>query len=261
MDGGVVTSQPALLDVGARPAKPPWSCPTCGGTKKKAGRCKPCVVEPPKPTGTTGKKWISGILRVVRTRLAHLPDRVVMETWEALLLDSRPIPEEARVLVADVAALPFSAKRYQRALDRALCASQLLGILAELGVRREADDQRDPQRDIASLAARRIFEERDRLDVADLGGRRTADILWRCIFEHRARKRLARTGLKGAALERAVIAEADRDEAAIETDLARTSRVGTGLRIEAPAVHVDDGAEEEAAEIESAEAARKGRKA
>ena len=252
-----MTSQSALLDVGPAPTKAPWSCPTCGGTTKKAGRCKPCHIEPPKPTGTTGKKWISGILRVVRTRLAHLPDRVVMETWEALLLDSRPIPEEARALVADIALLPFSAKRRRRLEDRCVLAATLAPTVALFRVERDSAD-RDPRGDVAREASKRIMAAEDAAG-GEIGGRARAAIVTRCVLEHNARKRFARTGLRGDSLERAVQAEAERDEAAIEVDLARTNRVSTGLRIAPTAVRVDDGAEEEAAEIEGAEAARKGR--
>lgn len=242
------------------PTKAPWSCPMCGGTKKKSGRCKPCYIEPPKPCGRAWSVWTRGVRHVVEKRLASAGlGRLLSETWPAIVLEDRPVPAEAAALLVDVLALPISAKKYQRTLDRALLASQLLYIAAECGVRREADDERDPQRDIASLAATRIFAEQDARGLEDLGGRRVAEILWRCIYEHRARRRLAKQGLKGAALERAVVVAADRDEAESLAAMAHTHRVDLGLRVEAPVARVDDGAaEEEAAEIESAEAAQKG---
>lgn len=82
------------------PTKAPWSCPTCCGSKKKSGRCKPCYVEPPKPGGRTWGLWTRGILRIVRARLAHLPEVVIANAWEALLLDSRPSEDPVAVLRA-----------------------------------------------------------------------------------------------------------------------------------------------------------------
>lgn len=248
-------TQPALLDVGPRSKRPRAPCPLCGGARFKLGRCKPCFSETPKPGGRTWCTWTNGIRDVVRTRLAALTESVITTTWEALLLDRIEVPAEARPLVADIAALPFSVRWYQRKLDVALTASFFVYDLAKLGVRREAGDDRDPQRDIALVAARRVQAEEARRGET-LGSVERGALLVRAVLEHYARKRLAAQGLRGVALERAVTVVVDRQETAYAAEKGQRF-APEQLRIEAPAARVDDGvAEEEAAEIEHAAARR-----
>ena len=249
-------TQALLLDVGPRPKRPRAPCPLCGGTRFKLGRCKPCFSETPKPGGRTWCTWTNGIRDVVRARLAALPESVITTTWEALLLDRGEVPAEAQSLVADIAALPFSARRYQRKLDVALTASFFVYDLARLGVRRETDDERDPQRDIALVAAGRVKAEEERRGE-QLDAPERATLLLRAVLEHYARKKLTARGLRGAALERAVTAVVDRQEAAFAAEKGQRFSI-EGLRIDVPAVRVDDAvAEEEAAEAEHAEQARR----
>ena len=69
--------------------------------------------------------------------------------------------------------------------------------------------------------------------------------------------KLALRGLRGTALERAVTAVVDRQEAACAAEKGQRFAIEE-LRIEVSAVRVDDGvAEEEAAEAEHAEQARR----
>lgn len=264
-----MTSQSALLDVGPAPTKAPWSCPTCGGTKKKLGRCKPCHVEPPKPGGGAWDRWTKGILRVVRTRLAHLSEGVIADTWEALLLDSRPIPEEVRALVADVAALPFSAKRYDRAANQGLTTHFVQVTLAEQGVR---GTDADPHRvnNIARRAAALIWAQRDRVEAGEAFERQhDAELVEQAVLEQEARDLLRSEGWRnGVKLDREIdrlVAIAMRDERGTygrpSDEYPKDARIKVAdFRIASAAtVRVDDGAEEEAAETESAEAARRAR--
>jgi hypothetical protein len=228
----------------------------CGGTKKKLGRCKPCFSETPKPGGRAWCRWTNGIRDVVRARLAALPESAIIDTWTALLLDRGEVPEGARAIVADIAAIPFSARRYQRSIERALLASFFVYDLGKLGVQREADDARDPQRDLAHLAAARVQVEEDRRGE-ELSAVERAGILVRAVLEHYARKKLTAQGLRGAALERAVTVVVDRQEASFAAEKGQRFAIAAA-RIEVLELRVSDGdAEEEAAEAEHAEEARR----
>ena len=251
-------SQQALpgLAVSARPV-----CPLCGG-KLVMRRCRACQKDTPAPCDTAWKRWVRGLEQTVRSRceaagLRHLE----APTWRALMLDDA-LPPETAPLVADIAALPFSARRYRRNIDRAVLASMLLGAVIDLGVRREADDKRYPVRDVAFLAACRIREEADRRGVPldEVDARTKGEIVYRAALEHQTRKRLMRTGLRGGELERAVVTTVDRELAAIASHQQQTRRlVAAPLRVETTGPRIDDGvAEDEAAE---AEAERKGQAA
>lgn len=246
--------QALLLDIGPKARR---RCPICDGPIK-AGRCRPCQKDTPAIGGPAWHRWTRGIDRVVRARLdAAGLSRLWADTWEALLLDT-PMPAAAAPLVADIARLPFSPKRYQRFVDRAVTASQLIYILARGGVRREADDERDPVRDIAAVAAERMQVQEDRRAAGEVFERvHDAEILHEAVLEHRARKALRRAGLRGQALERAVRARVEREMAPLRGSWGRPSdeyprdaRIEvTGLRVAAPE---DEDAALEAAEDEAA---------
>lgn len=254
--------QTALLDVGA---KPPWSCPLCGGTSKKLGRCRPCFIEPPAPGGPAHARWTRGIFRVVRTKLAHLPDRVVMDTWEALLLDNREIPPEAAPYVADIARLPFSARRYKRVVDQALTRAHIGYRLAEQGI---CATPADPHKvdNVAGRAAALIWAQRDRVTAGeDFERVHDAEFVEQALLEHEARELLVEKGWRKGTKSETEVARlvkiAMRD---VRGSYGRPSDeypaaarvVAESFRIAPLDLRVDDGAEAEAAELESAESAR-----
>jgi hypothetical protein len=188
------------------------------------------------------------------------------------MLDNRPIPPEAAPLVADIARLPFSHKRYQRAIGEALTRAQIGRHLHEQGLRGTA---RDPYRvnNVAGRAAALIWAQRDRVAAGEAFERRhDAELVEQALLEHEAREQLRADGWKGARLE----AEVGRlveitmregrgsygrpsDEYPTQARFA-VDRARVVLERALPVrVEMEEGlAEEEAAEIESAESAPKG---
>lgn len=252
-------NQPVLLDVGPKP--PPAPCSTCGGPRRARGRCRPCEKDTPAPGGRAWDRWTRGIDCVVRARLdgAGL-DGLWVAVIGAILFDHGPVPPAAAPLVADLMALPCSHRRYQRKLDQAITRAQIGYHLAEQGLRGTA---RDPHRvdNVAGRAAELIWAQRDRVAAGETFERRhDADLVEQAVLEHEAREQLRARGLRGKRLEAAVVSTVAR---AIEDvwgshERPRALRVAVeGVRIAVEQVRVDDGgAEEEAAEIESAVSAK-----
>jgi len=257
--------QTALLDVGGKPA---WSCPMCGGISRKLGRCRPCFIEPPAPGGPAWRRWTRGIDRVMRARLdAAGLGRLWCDTWEALLLDERPIPPEAVPLVSDLARLPFSARRYQRVVDQALTSAHIGYRLAEQGIRPTAADPYKVN-NVSRRAAALIWAQRDRVTAGeDFERVHDAELVEQALLEHEAREQLvAARWRNGPKLEAEVARLVELAMRGVRGSYGRPSdeyptaaRFDVGaLRIALPPVRVDDGdAEQEAAEIESAEQARR----
>ena len=253
--------QAVLLDLGPKPARPP--CSTCGGPRRARGRCRPCEKDHPAPGGSAWRRWTRGIDRVLRARLdgAGL-DRFWVKALAAVLGDE-PIPPEVAPLVADLARLPCSPRRYRRKLDQALTRSQIGQQLYEQGLRGTA---RDPHRvdNIAGRAAELIWAQRDRVAAGEVFERRhDAELVEQAVLEDEAREQLRARGLRGARVEAAVVATVARAMEGVWGTYGRPRalRVAVeGLRIAVDVVCDEEAAAEEAAEVEAAaeETAQKG---
>lgn len=251
-------TQALLLGV-IRGPKPKASCKLCGG-KLVMRRCRPCQKDTPRLGGAAWSRWTRGLCRTVRARCESAGHgRLALATWEGLMLDE-PLPIETTPLVADIAALPFSHRRYQRCIDVAVIRAQLETHLIGQGYpngpagKWVADN-------IAGVAAEKIQAQRDRIAAGDVFERRhDAEFVHEAIVEHEARQEL-KGRLRGEPLETAIRDWVEREAERVRgrwgrpsDEYPRTARVElAGLRFEAPAARVDDSAaEEEAAEIESA---------
>jgi hypothetical protein len=243
----------------------------CGGKLARA-RCRPCQKDTPAPGGPAWRRWTRGIDRVVRARLdgAGL-GRLWAPTWEALLLDG-VVPPEAAPLVADIARLPFSSKRYQRVIDRALLHSQIETMLSRAGL---PNGERGGwvASNVAMAAAERIQAQRDRVAAGEIFERvHDAEIVHEAVLEHELRVALRRKGLRGARLEQAVAARVAEEMQAVRGSYGRPSdeypremRIELVLpRVAAPTplrIEDEELAVTEAAEDEAAGAPRRGRAA
>lgn len=189
-------------------------------------------------------------------------------TWEALMLDT-PIPPATAPLVADIARLPFSHRRYQRLQSRALLHSQLETMLCRAGY---PNGERGGwvASNIAGRAADLIMAQRDRVEAGEAFTRaHDAELVHQAVLEHGVRAALRARGLRGPGLDAAVRARVETDMALVRGTWGRPSdEYPTGARIEALALRVDvhavpvwldDEAVVEAAEDEAAEAPRRGR--
>lgn len=260
-------AQPPLLDLGPPPLP---ACAMCGGKLARA-RCRPCQKDTPAPGGPAWRRWTRGIDRVVRARLdgAGL-GRLWAATWEALLLDG-VVPPEAAALVADIARLPFSRRRYHRVIDRALLHSQIETMLSRAGL---PNGERGGwvASNVAMAAAERIQSQRDRFAAGEVFERvHDAEIVHEAVLEHELRVALRRKGLRGVRLEQAVAARVTEEMQAVRGSYGRPSdeypraaRFEVVLpRVAPAAVRIED--EElvvtEAAEDEAAGAPRRGRAA
>lgn len=256
--------QAALLDVGASARSP---CPMCGGPIR-SGRCRPCQKDTPPLGGPAHDRWTRGIDRVVRARLdgaglGHL----WAATWEALMLDT-PIPPETAPLVADIARLPFSHRRFQRMVTRALLHSQLETMLCRAG---HPNGERGGwvASNTAGRAADLIMAQRARVDAGEVFERaHDAELVHQAVLEHGVRAALRAKGLRGQRLDVAVRGRVEREMALVRGTWGRPSdeypaaaRIDVGaLRVALPVrIDVDDEAALEAAEDEAADAPREGR--
>lgn len=237
-------------------------CLLCGG-KLAQRRCRPCQKDTPRPGGAAWRRWTRGIDRVVRARLdAAGLGRLWASTWEALLLDA-PMPAETATLVADIATLPLSPKRYQAALDRAVTRSQIMYALA--GAVLGSKDDPHKADNIAGIAAQKIWAQRDRVAAGEAFERRhDAKLVHEAVVEYEARATLKRC-LRGEALEAAVRAAVAREAERVRglwgrpsDEYPRAARVEAAtLRIGLPPFRVDDAvAEDEAAEAEATAGSR-----
>lgn len=107
---------------------------------------------------------------MIRDRLEAAGLRaLVFPAIEAILADEGPVPTETAVLLADIAALPCSPRRYERALRRASRWDAVYLALRERGYDRdEAERIATQEADAyeASLASpRRVSTEPERLRV------------------------------------------------------------------------------------------------
>ena len=124
--------QLGLLDVGA-PA--PSRCGRCDAKRGPGGRCRTCDKgEIPEPGKPAHRRWTRGIGRVIRRRLeergiGHLD----LDAYRAIVLGDVVLPDPCRALLADLAALPCSAAKYRRLLDRAVLQAQAYHALRKLG--------------------------------------------------------------------------------------------------------------------------------
>lgn len=239
-------------------AKPKPSCPRCGG-KLVMRRCRPCQKDTPRIGGAAWKRWTNGLQRIVvaRCEAAGL-GRLDLATWEALLLDTS-MPPETAALVADIATLPFSAKRYRAVLDRAVTRSMIFYGLAKLP---EMKPSLFPHKadNIAGVASKKIWAQRDRVAAGEVFERRhDAELVHEAIVEYETREAL-QGRLRGAVLETAVQEAVAREAERVRgfwgrpsDEYRKAARVELrGLRVEALPVRLADGiAEEEAAEVEA----------
>jgi hypothetical protein len=190
-----------------------------------------------------------------------------MDTWEALLLDNREIPPEAAPYVADIARLPFSARRYKRVVDQALTRAHIGYRLAEQGI---CATPADPHKvdNVAGRAAALIWAQRDRVTAGeDFERVHDAELVEQALLEHEARELLVEKGWrKGPKFDAEVTRLVELAMRDVRGSYGRPSdeyptapRFDVGrLRIALSPVRVDDGvAEQEAAELESAESARR----
>lgn len=187
--------QTTLFDV----PKQARACPTCNGPIK-AGRCRPCAKDTPASGGPAWRRWTRGIREVVRARCdAAGFGQLACETWEALLFDT-PAPPETAAHVADVARLPFSMKRYQRVVDRALLHSKVETMLVQAGYP-NGQQGRWVASNVAMVAAERIMVQRERVAGGETFNRRhDAELVHEAVLEHEAREQLRVEGWRGARL-------------------------------------------------------------
>lgn len=130
-------------------------------------------------------------------------------TWTGLMLDE-PLPVETAPLVADIARLPFSHRRYQRLQSRALLHSQIETMLCRAGY---PNGERGGwvASNIAGRAADLIMAQRAQVEGGEASARaHDAELVHQAVLEHQHRTRLRGKGLRGPHLERVV---AERTEA------------------------------------------------
>ena len=125
-------------------------------------------------------------------------------------MEDTPLPVETAALVADLAGLPFSRRRYGRKRDEALLRATLGKHLYAQGLRATTGD---PYRvdNVAGRAAALIFAQRDRTARGEVFERQhEAEFVEQALLEHETRDALTAKGLRGKKLDAAVRAAVEK---------------------------------------------------
>lgn len=151
-----------------------------------------------------------------------------------------PLPPETAGLVADVAKVPFTSKRYQRAVDQAVTRSQVETMLCNAGYPDGVDGGWVAD-NIAGRAAALIWAQRDRVAAGEVFTRaHDAELVHQAVLEHGLREVYREKGLRGARLEEVVADRVEREMALVRGTWGRPSdEYPKAARVAAPALRVD----------------------